>query len=321
MDALRVLRPLEEERAAIERLATYRAEAELADALLRVRAAVEQSLRLLLRADPGAPEAARLTAMAPELLPTGELIATLRRLDRISLELAGRFHALAEAVARASAGQARAGDADTALAVVRQLTLEVTGAAAAVDAVDAASPVAEAAAPPRHRVPVRTLLLAGLLLLLGGAVWWGLGREAGPAEQGVAAFRAGQMARAESLFLAASRAHDRDAGLLLYLGRIYRRERRYEEAANALRRAVEMAPADPDVRRELGWLFLELGRPEPAAEQFRRAQELAPAEASGWIGLIRSFRAAGSPEADEWLARAPAEVRAAMTRDSAAARD
>jgi thioredoxin-like negative regulator of GroEL len=58
---------------------------------------------------------------------------------------------------------------------------------------------------------------------------------------------------------------------------------------------------------------MDLGRPTAAAQQFDRARELAPENALNWIGLIRALRAAGDPQAEVWLERSPAEVRAALT--------
>ncbi len=318
MAADRLLLPLAEEQSAVEMLTTYRTETELADALGRIRAAVERVLRLLLRSDADAADEVRLTALSPAHLPAAELIAELRRRERISIDLAGLVHVLDEVAGRAETGNVRAADADAALAVVERLTGELAPQPAAADA-ETMAPEGSGAPDPVGVVVAgrgrgRRWLWAPVLLALVAAVAvavWPRPRM----ERAVQAFREGRWAEAERLFIERA-ARDGDATSLLYLARMYRADGRHEEAADALRRAVEVAPEDADIRRELGYLFLDLDRPDPAIEQFRRAQELGPAESLNWIGLIRALRAAGSPEADEWLARAPVEVREKLGADS-----
>ena len=158
----------------------------------------------------------------------------------------------------------------------------------------------------------------GALLVLGllaAVVWLAMRSGTQAVDRGVTAFVEGRFEEAELWFTEAADGGSRDPAVYLYLGRIQRRTGRPEQAAESLRLAAELDPADADVRRELGYLFLDLGRPAPAAEQFRRAQELDPTEPLAWIGLIRALRAAGSPEADVWLVRAPEEVRSALRAD------
>jgi tetratricopeptide (TPR) repeat protein len=128
---------------------------------------------------------------------------------------------------------------------------------------------------------------------------------------GVRAFAEGRVVEAERIFARAAESGT-NVTALLYLGRIRRLDGRYDEAATALRAASAEAPDDGDVRRELGYLFLDLGRPGPAIEQFKRAQEIEPEEPLAWIGLIRALREAGDAEADEVLRRAPESVRSRM---------
>jgi tetratricopeptide (TPR) repeat protein len=317
MDPSRTLRPLEEAKDSLEALTTYRSEAELADALVRTRDAVDQSLRLLLRFATEAPDSARIAAFSPEQLPTDELIGTLRRADLISLELAGQVHDLDAAARRAASGDVRAADGDLALKAARNVMLEV-GSRRPDGGTPVAGTVGEATAevvavPDRgsEHVPGRRVGLVGALVavVLVVAVAVLLSSRGGGVNAGIQAFREGRLSEAESIFREAADRGSEDAGVWLYLGRIYRREGRSEEAADALRNAVRLNEADADVRRELGYLFLDLGRPDPAVEQFMRAQELEPEDVSAWVGLIRSLRLAGRPDADEWLARAPQSVR------------
>jgi tetratricopeptide (TPR) repeat protein len=338
----RVLQPLQEEAAAIGRLDAYATPAELADAVVAVRDAVDRSLRLLLRADPGAPEDVRLKALSAKDLPRDELIAGLRRRERISLGLAGVLHELERATARAVAGNVQADDAAVARRVVDGLRLEVRGSATAADTASdraatdaAASDVAVGEAAHRivatdrpagpHRVDapgdVRSrkplVLLAVALLGVAAVVILAVVRPAPSAvERGIEAFAASELAEAEAHFETALRDDSLDVDALLYLGRIYRRDGRFDDAARVLTRAQDAAPGDAGVRRELGYLFMDLGRPAFAARQFDRARELEPGNDRNWIALIRALRAAGDPESEVWLQRAPPEVRAAIGSDT-----
>lgn len=329
VDRDRALRPLREAEPAIERLGAYETPSELAESLVHVWGAVERSLRYLLRTDAGAPDEVRLAALSPKDLPTDQLLAALRRRERISLHLAGRVHELERAAVRAESGRVQASDADLGLGVVRDLEAAITApdAGAAVTVAPAepepeSSPVAEDPGwePGRAWAVLRgrAVLVAGLTL--AGVVVVLLARQlSGPSnvEEGIAAFQQGRLGLAEQHFRAALQSDEEDVTARLYLGRVFRREGRFEEAAGVLRTAASQAPEDADVRRELGHLFMDLGQPESAAKQYRQAQELEPEDRLNWLGLIRSLRAAGDPEAEEVLRRAPPDVRAVL--DSAAA--
>jgi tetratricopeptide (TPR) repeat protein len=319
IQAERVLRPLDEEGAALERLATYRSPEELADSLRRSWQAVEASLRHLLRSDPEAPDDLRMSALSAADLPTDRLIPALTRRNLISLRLGGMAHELERAAGRAASGVVRAADADRAVELIELLRAEVTarsgGGVESITTVDAAGiDDTVHAVPPAGGARGRGVLLAGaaVLLLAVMVVVFALVRD-DPMAVAVDAFEAGQMGVAERGFREAAEADPENVAPLLYLGRIYRRQGRYEEAASVLEDAARVAPDDQHVRRELGYLFLDLGRPEAGAQQFRRAQEIDPENPRNWIGLIRALRAAHDPEADAVLQRAPAEVRAQLT--------
>lgn len=317
----RVLRPLEEAEDAIRGLAEYRTADELADALARVAAAVDASLRRLLRSDPDTPDALRLEAMSAEAVPLRRVLEALRRQSRISLETATGCVELEHAAARAARGQPHAVDADLAERVVARLRRDVARAAAEAKA-DAARGAPKAAErkveepeprPPRPRsrsLAVTAAVIAGLVLV---AFLFSLLRSfSEELDAAVASFRAGRLAEARERFAEVVADAPENVTARLYLARIHRRGEAYEEAAEQLREAVALAPDDADVRRELGYLFGDLGRPAAAAEQFRRAVELEPASEASWIGLITSLREAGDPEATQWLMRAPPTVRALL---------
>jgi cytochrome c-type biogenesis protein CcmH/NrfG len=322
IDPDRVLQPLREEEAAIGRLDSYQSQAELADAVVAVRDAVDRALRLLLRNDPGVPDEVRLKALSTKDLSRDELIPALRRRERISLTLAGMVHELEGASARAISTDVQAADADLARRVVEALRLEVRGTGDArveqaahrmVESLDAEDRTVHEVPPPAPAwTRWRLLAGAGAFALVAILMAIFLTRKS-PLERGIEAFAADDHVRAEAHFEDAMRADSTDVEVLLYLGRIYRRDGRLPDAARVLGSAENLAPEDADVRRELGYLFMDLNQPTFAAQQFDRARELEPENPRSWIGLIRALRAAGDPQSEVWLERAPPEVRAALT--------
>ncbi|HSJ06594.1 MAG TPA: tetratricopeptide repeat protein [Longimicrobiales bacterium] len=331
MEPDRVLRPLYEAAPAIEQLETYASPAALQDALRGTWHAVDRTLRLLLRHDPGADDSLRLSALS-ETMTLDDVITALRRRDIITLYLAGRIHEFGQALARSQTTGVLAADADRALAVVQALETEIGAAARAgsgFERPDAATRPAERAEPDEHLavpeastgarrgLPRRTAVIAGAAVVVIAAATAAvlIAARQSEMEKGIAAFRMGSAGQAEQHFRVAA---ERDAGNVnarLYLGRILRTQDRHDEAARVLQDAVRIAPRDAAVRRELGQLFLALGRPTSAVEQFRVAVELDAEEPLGWVGLVTALRRADDPSADEWLRRAPASAQA-MFRDS-----
>lgn len=322
IEPARVLVPLDEATDAIDRLVLYESPAELAEALKATGAAVDRSLRLLLRADTGAPESLRMSALSSVDVPFSRVLDALRQRDMISLELAGKAHDLTQALARAERGDVRAADADLARATVAELRREVHG--------DAGRPVAAVAhhvvetgelEEPAHAVPPpsgqrrRWIVGLGVLVLLaaaGAAVWWLFGRG-DPAGDAAVAYREGRLGVAEQGFKQALGKDSSDVLSLLYLGRIYIQQKRLQDAANVLQKATDEAPNDADVRRERGHYYMALGRPDLAAPEFQRAVDLQPGEKVNWIGWIRALRAANDPRVDEVIRRAPPDVQALLS--------
>src|SRR5690606_2989744 len=316
----------------------------LTEALRATCAAVDRTLRGLLRSDSTAPDSIRLTAMSPDLMSADVVMQELRRRDLIPLDLAGLVHELRQAAERAGAGDVRAADADVARQVARRLEAEVRRLGAASQAIDAdgaramdgslaRAPDAVAGSdlptsailtgtrpgegswrqwPADQRRPV-VLVVAAVVLLIAAAVAVALLTRGSALEQGIAAFGDGREDVAEQYFRAALQADPHNVTAGLYLARILRRDGRHQEAAQLLQAAATTDAEDAAVRRELGYLFLDLGRPGSAATQFRRAVEIDAADPLNWAGVVHALRETGdTTEATEWLRRAPARAREMM---------
>jgi Tfp pilus assembly protein PilF len=325
IEADRILEPVAPDAPPIRGLREYTNAASLGDALRGTVAAIEQSLRLLLRADRGASEQDRMRAMSQQELPFDQLIDRLRSRDRVSIQLAGTIHELRRRIETGGPAWAPGpADADRALEIVARLKREVqaiedapvraSAHQAVVDHPIDNEPTSEVPsdASRRNRKPLAialvfiTLALALLTILLS--------RDSAM-EEGIAAFRAGDMTEATQHFREAVDDDEQDPTARLYLGRVYRRLNRHAEAGDQLQRAATLAPRDPDIRRELGYLFLDLRSFDASVRQFEQAVELEPGEEANWIGLVRAMRLGGDPRAEETLARAPAAARALLAQD------
>jgi tetratricopeptide (TPR) repeat protein len=321
-DPRSALRPLHRHAADVDLLRTG---APAAAPVVRLAGAVEETLRRVLRDDPTAPVEVRLRALSADDLPTDDLVAELRRRNRLTLEQAAAFHALSSAAARIAAGEdPQPGDASLALSVVEALERHVIAGASHPVMEDPLSAPAEPSVPREHAVSaerpsrrgagLRPWLL-GAVVLLAVVVLVLLVRGGGDGElrRGEAAYRAGRMAEAETAFRAHLEARPAAALPRVYLARIYRDAGRGDDAAREVQAGLASAPDEPLLHTELGFLLLDGGRPGEAAERFRTALRLDPGLARAHGGLVRALRAAGrTAEAEQALTRAPPEVRALL---------
>lgn len=300
-------------------------------AVVQVAAAVEMSLRRLLRDFPAAALQVRLRALAPDELRADEVLAELRQHDQISIELAAAVHDLLEVRHRIRDGAPLSPhDATLAYHVADRLEHEASRARPAVT--PATSPVRDLgdeeatvlAASPRYRrrrIAVGTdprnlrLAIAGavVLVLVALGVWWAVPRGGGELEQGITHFRMGEYEDAAAYFWRHAQANPDDPTPRLYLARIHRRMARPNLAVAQLDTALQLAPDDPDVHAELGFLLIDTGHPADAVERFRSALRLDGASEPAWIGLVTALRRDGRADAAERvLERAPASVRSRM---------
>ncbi|HEX6041172.1 tetratricopeptide repeat protein [Longimicrobium sp.] len=328
------LRPLRQRASDLEAL---RAGAPAAALVVRVARAAETTLRRMLRDDPTAPVELRLRALSDDDLPTPDLLAELRRRNRLPMELAAAFHDLDLACERIAGGADPAPrDAPLAVAVAQGLDTHIRALPAfprmedpVLDDPDEEPLTADDEAPVRavpaargRRVPWPTLLaLAGLVILLFVVVRM---RRSDALERGEAAYRAGRVAQAEQSFRAYADDHPRDPRARVYLARIYREAGRLADAEREVQAGLRATPDDAGLHTEHGFVLLDANRPADAVPVFRKALDYDKEAPRAWAGLVRALRAAGRPtDADQVLRLAPAEVRGlirtADARDSAAA--
>lgn len=323
------LRPLAEAANHVRRLDDYETHDQLAAAVLAVGDAIEKALRTRLRNDREAPDEERLNALSRQHLSMDEVVRALRTRDLISLEAAGTVHQASAAIARAEEGAVKPRDADTMRTAVDRLRDELgrselgesvgpSGAATGASAGTASAGPEEVDDPPIGQTEprgarwMRWLAAAFAAAILLGVTWVALQSGDREYDAAIMAFRAGRLDSASAGFERVLEARPGDVTAMLYLARSYRRTGRPGEAAEVLRGAVEEAPEDADVRRELGHLFMDLDRPVSAVAQYERALEYDPEQPLNWAALIRALRQSGDPRAEQLLRDAPPQVRAEL---------
>ncbi|HEU4560114.1 MAG TPA: tetratricopeptide repeat protein [Longimicrobium sp.] len=303
-----------------------------AAAVVRIARAAETVLRRMLRDDPTVPVELRLRALSPDDVSTGELLAELRRRDRLPMELAATFHELSAASNRLAAegGDATPRDVEVAVSAADGLERHVLSGPHETpleDPVLATSdetliPPAPGHDEPVHPVPAsrRTppwplvTVGAGVLALIVLAIFLLRGRGPDPLREGEAAYSRGDTVTAARFFMDAVREDPKAHEPHYYLAQIYRVKGRPQEAARELREGLALAPDDPRLNTELGYLMLDQGRAPQAAERFRATILLDSMNARAWAGLVSALRRSGrGPQADQVLARAPVEVRSLIT--------
>ncbi|HUP90498.1 MAG TPA: tetratricopeptide repeat protein [Longimicrobiales bacterium] len=320
IDANRAIQPLRDAERAIAKLQDYESTAELASAVQAPHAAVQKSLRYLLRADKGAPDDLRLLALSPTELAPDRLIPALRQRNLISLDLAGQIHELDGATKRSETGSARAADGDLALRVVDQLRTEIQSLGERSMREVAHTTVESGPLDDVHTVPPHSrnrsikklaifAFIAGLLTVLIVVMVMGV---PGGKNDCDALYNKGDYSKAEQACRRVVEKNPGNASAAYYLSILYRKSNRHEDAGKVLQRAIEKNPKDPYLREELGNLFMDLDQPEIAVKHFRMAQEINPNEPRYWVKLVAALRAAGDPEADAVAARAPEEARAML---------
>ncbi|HEX5724668.1 MAG TPA: tetratricopeptide repeat protein [Longimicrobiaceae bacterium] len=333
LDRESTLRPL---RAAAVDVDALRGGDATAGRVVRLARAAETVLRRLLRDDFTAPVELRLRALSADDLPTDELLAELRRRERIPLELAAAFHELHAAAARlGGGGELEPRDGALALSVAEGVERHVLALPAGEGRLEdpvapadetllpnAEHPEAVHPVPPAAPRPVWPWVAGALglgLLVLALFLWW-RGRGPDDLQAGEALLRRGRAAEAADHFRRYADRNPNDPLPRLYLARIYREGGQPDQAVRELRQGLRAAPDHAGLHTELGFLLLDGGRPAEAAERFREAVKLDAGSPRAWGGLVRALRQAGRPEdAEQVLRLAPPEVRALLARPDPAA--
>lgn len=298
-------------------------------ALLEASDAIDMALRRWLRDAAAVPAQVRARAQAADKLDEVGVLTELRRHDLLSAEAAEEIRALFEMRRRLGAGATpAAGDQELARRAAHRLDLELRSppppdrpqpAPRSGDEGSLVHPV-----PPPPSPVSRSWLVAGavaLVLLLAAAVAVSVWARPDPRlVEGLALFRSGAYADAASRFWRYAEDHPDDPTPHLYLSRIHRRMGRLDLAGGEVRAALTLAPDDPAVQTELGFVLFATGEHEAAAERFRAVLQVDPAAESAWVGLINSLRASDNRiAASNALERAPPRVRERFARAAASA--
>ena len=100
----------------------------------------------------------------------------------------------------------------------------------------------------------------------------------------------GDLASAEAAFAKGTKLEPLDAGAWLSLGQVYFLEKKYDEAAKALKTSIELDPLSyPEVYFYLGRVYLEQGKYEESRSNFSKAAKLAADNADYHYWLAQSL--------------------------------
>lgn len=104
------------------------------------------------------------------------------------------------------------------------------------------------------------------------------------------------------------------------LGNIFMDTRRYKEAIEAYRKALDITPDNVDVRVDMGTCYRYAGRPDKAVEEYRKAISINPGHLNAHknLGVVLAYdlgdRAGAVREFETYLKFAPAAPDATQIR-------
>ena len=159
----------------------------------------------------------------------------------------------------------------------------------------------------RRRSPVALIGIAlAVVVLIAMGTWWALNRGGNDDLQaGVQLLNQGKREVARDVFKKAARDDPSSALPLVYLGRMFRDEQRYDSATAYLQAAIRRDPKSGPAFKEMAKLLFLEGNYDLARQFFVRALTVSPGdrEAAGYLGctLVRTGRPG---EARTWFARA-----------------
>jgi tetratricopeptide (TPR) repeat protein len=159
----------------------------------------------------------------------------------------------------------------------------------------------------RRGFPLWLALLSLLVLaLIGGGIWWSMnGGGTDDTRTGIQLLNQGKREVARDVFKKAARDDPKSAVPLVYLGRMFRDEQRYDSATVYLQAAIRRDPKSAIAFKEMAKLLFLEGNYDGARTFFVRALSANPGdrESAGYLGcsLVRLGR---QGEAQTFLSRA-----------------
>jgi tetratricopeptide (TPR) repeat protein len=159
----------------------------------------------------------------------------------------------------------------------------------------------------RRGIPWAVLgIVMAALVLIGGGAWWAMTRGGSDdTATGVQLLKQGKREVARDVFKKAARDDPRSALPLVYLGRMFRDEQRFDSATAYLQAAIRRDPKSGLAFKEMAKLLFIEGNYDGARIFFVRALTVSPSdrESAGYLGC--SLMRLGRPnEAQTFLQRA-----------------
>lgn len=149
-------------------------------------------------------------------------------------------------------------------------------------------------------------IVVAALVLIGGGTWWAMNRGGSDdTAAGVQLLNQGKREVARDVFKKAARDNPRSAMPLVFLGRMFRDEQRYDSATAYLQAAIRRDPKSGPAFKEMAKLLFIEGNYDGARIFFVRALTANPGdrESAGWLGCSLMRLGRGS-EAQTFFQRA-----------------
>jgi tetratricopeptide (TPR) repeat protein len=149
-------------------------------------------------------------------------------------------------------------------------------------------------------------IVLAVLVLLGGGAWWAMNRGGSDdTATGIQLLNQGKREVARDVFKKAARDNPRSAMPLVYLGRMFRDEQRYDSATAYLQAAIRRDPKSGPAFKEMAKLLFIEGNYDGARTFFVRALTANPGdrESAGYLGCSLMRLGRGS-EAQTFFQRA-----------------
>jgi len=123
------------------------------------------------------------------------------------------------------------------------------------------------------------------LVLIGGGAWWAMNRQSDDTATGIQLLNQGKREVARDVFKKAARDDPRSATPLVYLGRMFRDEQRYDSATAYLQAAIRRDPKSGPAFKEMAKLLFLEGNYDGARVFFVRALTVNPSdrESAGYL--------------------------------------